>query len=485
MAYNTQIPHLETEGYKQGLLTQTNPFLEGLLGKDGILGFLENQEKQIKAQRKQELLNQLTRDPRAIEDAINAQNNNRDYRKDILNNRYFVDSTDEDLNKAVDAVNILRDNRIKTDYEKAVNANISQDAYKAGNSIDYLKKLGYSNVNKDILDTLNEYDQEALNTRYKDEILQKIADNQILTGRATPEVANEILSDYRNQYGFIPDRSKFLTDEALSKPKQNAVTARLSNINDAVASGRISGSEGEALINNMIVSNPELKDIIERSSEAFKTNKTTAINNVANNTFYNYLEEFGGDTNKAVRATISYMRNRFPTLSIDSIANILMTQYTNLGIFSDLSSLDDKTQAELEFYRLTNANEALKKSLEESGNGELYKFATGDAPVNANITQALSDVNIVNAKNNLKEKYGIDVSKEDLRQFLAYYFRNVNELKNADALDMVGAVVNNKHILDNLLKLKNSFQGINAASARLAAANAKGRNVSRILPMGR
>ena len=93
MAYNTQIPHLDTEGYKQGLLTQTNPFLEGLLSKKGILGFLENQEQLIKAQRKQDLLNQLTRDPRAVEDAINAQNNGRDYRKDALNNKYFIDYT--------------------------------------------------------------------------------------------------------------------------------------------------------------------------------------------------------------------------------------------------------------------------------------------------------------------------------------------------------------------------------------------------------
>lgn len=477
MAYNTQIPHLETEGYKQGLLAQTNPFLEGLLGKDGILGFLENQEKQIKAHRKQELLNQLTRDPRAIEDAINAQNNGRDYRKDALSNRYFIDSTDEDLNKAVDAVNILRDNRIKSDYEKAVNADISQDAYKAGNSADYLKKLGYSNVNKDVLDTLSNYDQEALNTRYKDEILQKIADNQILTGRATPEVANEILSNYRDQYGFIPDRSKFLTEEALSKPRQNAVTARLSNINDAVASGRISGSEGEALINNMIVSNPELKDVIEKSSEAFRTNRNNYTVRTAEEIFDKALRKFNGDTDIALRATLAYMENNFPTVSIADIAKTLQSHYTDLSTLSGLSNMDDALQAELAYHRLNSDLEDLKLSLNDSGNGDLYKFATGDAPVNANVTQALSDANITNVRSNLKNKYGIEVSKEDLRQFLAYHFRNTDKLEG-DALDsMVGAVVNNKHVLDNLIKFKNTMQARGKASAKMAAQKAKSSNI--------
>lgn len=478
MAYNTQIPHLETEGYKQGLLAQTNPFLEGLLGKDGILGFLENQEKQIKAHRKQELLNQLTRDPRAIEDAINAQNNGRDYRKDALSNRYFIDSTDEDLNKAVDAVNILRDNRIKSDYEKAVNADISQDAYKASNSADYLKKLGYSNVNRDVLDTLSNYDQEALNTRYKDEILQKIADNQILTGRATPEVANEILSNYRNQYGFIPDRSKFLTDEALSKPRQNAVTARLSNINDAVASGRISGSEGEALINNMIVSNPELKDVIEKSSEAFKTNKTTAIDSVAKNTFYNYLEEFGGDTNKAVRATISYMRNRYPTLSVDSIANTLMTQYMNLGVFSNLGTLDSKTQAELNYHRINTKIAEIQKN-----DKPLYDYATGSASVNPNLSGVLTEDNLNAVRSDLAKNHNITVDKDTLRQYLAYAFKDTKEKLDGDITKtLVDTVITNKYKLDEFMSLKNDIQVQKTTSATLAAEEAKSKNVRSILP---
>lgn len=479
MAYNTQIPHLETEGYKEGLLAQTNPFLEGLFSKDGILGFLENQEKQIKAHRKQELLNQLTRDPRAIEDAINAQNNGRDYRKDTLSNRYFIDSTDEDLNKAVDAVNILRDNRIKSDYEKAVNADISQDAYKAGNSADYLKKLGYSNVNKDVLDTLSNYDQETLNTRYKDEILQKIADNQILTGRATPEVANEILSNYRDQYGFIPDRSKFLTDEALSEPRQNAITARLSNINDAVASGRISGSEGEALINNMIVSNPKLKDVIEKSSEAFKTNRDSTINGVASDTFYNYLEKFDGDTSKAVRATVSYLRNRFPTLSVDSIANTLTSQYMNLGMLSKLSKLDAKTQAELNFHRINNKIAEIEKN-----DKALYDYATGHGSVNPNLSNALSEDNLNLIKASLAKNHNITVDKDTLRQFLAYTFKDTKEqLDNNDITNrLINTVVTNKGNLEKFTDLKNDLQNRNLFSARMAAAEAEGNNVSAIIP---
>ena len=252
MAYQTPLPDINSYSYTTRLAGYQDPLADALLGKNGILGFLSNQEDLIKQRRKQEILNELTRGDSRIENAIDAQNEDRDLRKETLNNRYFVDAQDEDLNKAIDNLYIDRDNRIKTEYQKAVDAAINKDAYAAGNSNKILQDLGYFNVKKGVLNDLGKYDQEALNKRYKDEILQKIADNQIVTGRLSPDEANNIIDPYINKYGMNIDRSYYMNPENLKNAQDTAINARVADMYAALQSGNMSLDQFKIQLSRML-----------------------------------------------------------------------------------------------------------------------------------------------------------------------------------------------------------------------------------------
>lgn len=264
MAYQTPIPDINSYSYTTRLAGYQDPLAEALLGKNGILGFLSNQENLIKQRRKQEILNELTRGDSRIENAIDAQNEDRDLRKETLNNRYFVDAQDEDLNKAIDNLYIDRDNRIKTEYQKAVDAAINKDAYAAGNSDKILQNLGYFNVKKGVLNDLGKYDQEALNKRYKDEILQKIADNQIVTGRLSPDEANNIIDPYINKYGMNIDRSYYMNPENLKNAQDTAINARVADMYAALQSGNMSLDQFKTFARNMAGVSNEVRDRMEK-----------------------------------------------------------------------------------------------------------------------------------------------------------------------------------------------------------------------------
>lgn len=264
MAYQTPLPDINTYPYTTRLAGYQDPLAEALLGKNGILGFLSNQEDLIKQRRKQEILNELTRGDSRVENAIDAQNEDRDLRKETLNNRYFVDAQDEDLNKAIDNLYIDRDNRIKTEYQKAVDAAINKDAYAAGNSDKILQNLGYLNVKKGVLSDLGKYDQEALNKRYKDEILQKIADNQIVTGRLSPDEANNIIDPYINKYGMNIDRSYYMNPDNLKNAQDTAINARVADMYAALQSGNMSLDQFKTFARNMAGVSNEVRDRMEK-----------------------------------------------------------------------------------------------------------------------------------------------------------------------------------------------------------------------------
>ena len=264
MAYQTPLPDINSYSYTTRLAGYQDPLADALLGKNGILGFLSNQEDLIKQRRKQEILNELTRGDSRVENAIDAQNEDRDLRKETLNNRYFVDAQDEDLNKAIDNLYIDRDNRIKTEYQKAVDAAINKDAYAAGNSDKILQNLGYFNVNKGVLNDLGKYDQEALNKRYKDEILQKIADNQIVTGRLSPDEANNIIDPYINKYGMNIDRSYYMNPENLKNAQDTAINARVADMYAALQSGNMSLDQFKTFARNMAGVSNEVRERMEK-----------------------------------------------------------------------------------------------------------------------------------------------------------------------------------------------------------------------------
>ena len=264
MAYQTPLPDINSYSYTTRLAGYQDPLADALLGKNGILGFLSNQEDLIKQRRKQEILNELTRGDSRVENAINAQNEDRDLRKETLNNRYFVDAQDEDLNKAIDNLYIDRDNRIKTEYQKAVDAAINKDAYAAGNSDKILQDLGYFNVKKGVLNDLGKYDQEALNKRYKDEILQKIADNQIVTGRLSPNEANNIIDPYINKYGMNIDRSYYMNPENLKNAQDTAINARVADMYAALQSGNMSLDQFKTFARNMAGVSNEARERMEK-----------------------------------------------------------------------------------------------------------------------------------------------------------------------------------------------------------------------------
>ena len=466
MAYQTPLPDINSYSYTTRLAGYQDPLADALLGKNGILGFLSNQEDLIKQRRKQEILNELTRGDSRVENAINAQNEDRDLRKETLNNRYFVDAQDEDLNKAIDNLYIDRDNRIKTEYQKAVDAAINKDAYAAGNSDKILQDLGYFNVKKGVLNDLGKYDQEALNKRYKDEILQKIADNQIVTGRLSPNEANNIIDPYINKYGMNIDRSYYMNPENLKNAQDTAINARVADMYAALQSGNMSLDQFKTFARNMAGVSNEARERMEKiiaDGESYVSDLHTSQLSRMLDTL-SRDKNYGGDYSKIIpdlaAAAMQYdippedlakfLKNHVDTqsMSVEALTKML---------FGDLNAEQDKINQNIK--DLDEKNKDIVNNLNDEG---VRIESDGTRNVQSKISQVLYN-------NNNKYPYVAKLAKtaEGKQKILGFIwkFNSVTEDK-ADKLK-------NESIQSSLEQLNNYLGNMESAQKDLNKLNSR------------
>lgn len=201
--------------YAKALRDQgTNPIVSWFTDSQGggLNNWIQDQGNQIASRTRNDILRELTDDPMMLERARTAQNEGRDFRKELLGDRYFVNPHDAVLNAGVDNVKTKNENRLRKKFSEALAENINADTYKAdGTTAEALaESLGYKNLSPELLSELKEGEQDALKKRYENQIYREIAQKRLENPNAT---IDDIIGNYRDKYGMNLNPDTYLDPE--------------------------------------------------------------------------------------------------------------------------------------------------------------------------------------------------------------------------------------------------------------------------------
>lgn len=201
--------------YAKALRNQgTNPIVSWFTESQGggLNNWIQDQGNQIATRTRNDILRELTDDPMMAERARTAQNEGRDFRKELLGNRYFVDPHDAVLNAGIDNVKTKSENRLRKKFSEALAESLNADRYKAdGTTAEALaKSLGYENLSPELLTELKEGEQSALKQRYENQLYRDIAQKKLVDPNA---YVDDIIGNYRDKYGLNLNPDTYLDPE--------------------------------------------------------------------------------------------------------------------------------------------------------------------------------------------------------------------------------------------------------------------------------
>lgn len=201
--------------YAKALREQgTNPIVSWFTDSQGggLNNWIQDQGNQIATRTRNDILRELTDDPMMLERARTAQNEGRDFRKELLGDRYFVNPHDAVLNTGIDNVKTKNENRLRKKFSEAIGEQINADTYKAdGTTAKALaESLGYKNLSPELLTELKEGEQDALKKRYENQIYREIAQKRLENPNAT---IDDIIGTYRDKYGMNLNPDTYLDPE--------------------------------------------------------------------------------------------------------------------------------------------------------------------------------------------------------------------------------------------------------------------------------
>lgn len=209
--YNPRGAYLYAEALKnQG----TNPIVSWFTDSQGggLNNWIQDQGNQIATRTRNDILRELTDDPMMAERARTAQNEGRDFRRELLGNKYFVDPHDAVLNAGIDNVKTKSENRLRKKFSEALAESLNADRYKAdGTTAEALaKSLGYENLSPELLTELKEGEQSALKQRYENQLYRDIAQKKLIDPNA---YVDDIIGNYRDKYGLNLNPDTYLDPE--------------------------------------------------------------------------------------------------------------------------------------------------------------------------------------------------------------------------------------------------------------------------------
>lgn len=273
--------------YAKALREQgTNPIVSWFTDSQGggLNNWVQDQGNQIAARARNDILRELTDDPMMLERARTAQNEGRDFRKELLGDRYFIDPHDAVLNAGIDNVKTKNENRLKKKFSEALAENLNADKYKAdGTTAEALaESLGYKNLSPELLSELKEGEQEALKKRYENQLYRDIAQKRLTNPNAT---VDDIIGTYRDRYGLNLNPDTYLDpeNETMKKFMKAGVQDSISNI---LGSG-IDLPTQEEVLKKVLALHPEYSDMLNES-----------ISNVSKDTEKYYEDAFFKDFDK-------------------------------------------------------------------------------------------------------------------------------------------------------------------------------------------
>ena len=265
--------------YAKALREQgTNPIVSWFTDSQGggLNNWIQDQGNQIAARARNDILRELTDDPMMAERARIAQNEGRDFRKELLGDRYFIDPHDAVLNTGIDNVKTMSENRLRKKFSDALEESLNADKYKAdGTTAEALaKSLGYENLSPEVLTELKEGEQSALKKRYENQIYREIAQKRLTDPNAT---VDDIISNYRDKYGLNLNPDTYLDPE--NETMQKFVKSGLQSVLNDMFLREVPNNAKEEYIKRLKMVRPEYADILNEANTRVESDKYKTIEN--------------------------------------------------------------------------------------------------------------------------------------------------------------------------------------------------------------
>ena len=238
----------------------------------GLNNWIQDQGNQIATRTRNDILRELTDDPMMLERARTAQNEGRDFRKELLGDRYFVNPHDAVLNAGIDNVKTKNENRLRKKFSEALTENLNADKYKAdGSTAEALaESLGYKNLSPELLSELKEGEQDALKKRYENQIYRDIAQKRLENPNAT---VDDIIGNYRDKYGINLNPDTYLNpeNETMKKFMKAGLNQRIAD----VMGSNLSLDEQKEVLEHIFAAHPEYAQQLTEAKSNIKTTKDT------------------------------------------------------------------------------------------------------------------------------------------------------------------------------------------------------------------
>ena len=224
MAYQT--PYSDAYINTRAIANYNNPMFDVL--RRG-LGWLEDQGQQIADRKKAELLKQIQNED-MINRYIQAKNANEDLAKQLYGNSYFVNSSDADLDKAMEALKIKESNKMLDTVGRDIVSKVNQDVYKAGNEQELLSSLGFNNRTQDELNKIKDFAQQQLKSRYEPYIQGKLANREVTEGKINEDDIDNLVSSFKERYGMDVNPALYYNSEKRKDYRKSALNSKLQQI---------------------------------------------------------------------------------------------------------------------------------------------------------------------------------------------------------------------------------------------------------------
>lgn len=408
MAYQT--PYADIPLNTRAIANYNNPIFDVL--RNG-LGWLENQEQKIADRKKFELLKQI-QDDAMTDKYTQAKNANEDLAKQLYGNSYFVDSTDADLAKAMEALKIRESNKMLDTLGRDIASKVNQDVYKAGNEQELLSSLGFNNRTQDELNKVKDFAQDKLRERYKPYIQGKLADREIDEGKVSEQDIDALVGEFRDKYGMDIDPSTLYDPANRKELRQGGINKRIGLVFKQLANKQVTPRDAVNYFYLTQAMNPDNAVIIDNAIKSATDMETKAYKQGAAKLV---REAIIGAKELSRNGNIDYNAVRSRVLKVADERNIpydIALQAFNTYVLND-GSLNPQYKTYKE-----NRDKALayKEQLEKS---DWYqKFDAASKGV-AKYTEKYRSVDRVRSKfENIAKEYGLE-SKEfpDFMTYLA------------------------------------------------------------------
>lgn len=261
--------------YAKALRDQgTNPIVSWFTDSQGggLNNWIQDQGNQIATRTRNDILRELTDDPMMLERARTAQNEGRDFRKELLGDRYFINPHDAVLNAGVDNVKTKNENRLRKKFSEALAEQINANKYKAdGTTAEALaESLGYKNLSPELLSELKEGEQDALKKRYENQMYREIAQKRLVDPNAT---VDDIIGSYRDKYGMNLNPDTYLDpeNETMEKFMKAGLNQRISD----VINSDLSLDEQKEVLEHLFAMHPEYAQQLTEAKSNIKSTKDT------------------------------------------------------------------------------------------------------------------------------------------------------------------------------------------------------------------